>query len=77
MSSVRAVRAGERYAPPPLPPGIPPDAGQPEAEWRATVEKVGQMLQEQRGRGATVAEAMVRGWQGVSPSLAKVGSGRA
>ena len=72
MTSVRAVRAGDPYAPPPLPPGVPPDASLDPGTWQEAVRMVGVKLTEQRGREALVTECLVRGWQGVSPSLAKV-----
>eukprot|EP00192_Tetraselmis_astigmatica_P007087 CAMPEP_0117698122 /NCGR_PEP_ID=MMETSP0804-20121206/29597_1 /TAXON_ID=1074897 /ORGANISM="Tetraselmis astigmatica, Strain CCMP880" /LENGTH=703 /DNA_ID=CAMNT_0005512425 /DNA_START=58 /DNA_END=2170 /DNA_ORIENTATION=+ len=71
MSSMRAVRAGEMYASPPPPPGIPPDEAMGREEWCAMVQKVAEKLSEQRGREVLVTESLVRGWQGVSPSLAQ------
>jgi len=71
MSRVRALRAGDAYAPPPAPPGIPPDAGQSAAEWAEAVRGVAAGMERGRGRAPSVAEAVFRGWQGVGPSLAK------
>lgn len=72
MSRLRPVQIGRTYSPPPAPPGINPDECSTEAEWQHVVTAAAQQLgASSSAHTATVASGMVRGFRGVSPSLAR------
>jgi predicted ribosome quality control (RQC) complex YloA/Tae2 family protein len=71
MSSLRLVQSGRAYAPPPLPPGIDPDACGTFEEWRETIVLAAQAVAGSPKASGTVVDGIVRGFRGSSPSLGR------
>lgn len=67
QTSVRAIRVGAPYIPPPCPPGTMPSPSEPLHQWQTNVSSAA-LTDQQIPTG--VAQAMVRGYQGVSAALA-------
>lgn len=68
QTSVRAIRVGAPYTPPPCPPGIIPSPGEPLHQWQNNICSAS-LTGQQTPSG--VAQAMMKGYQGVSAALAR------
>jgi predicted ribosome quality control (RQC) complex YloA/Tae2 family protein len=68
QSSVRLIRVGEQYTPPPLPDGMRPSLSESLENWKGNVSCAEGLLSI---RGPTLAAAMARSYQGMSPGLAR------
>jgi predicted ribosome quality control (RQC) complex YloA/Tae2 family protein len=67
QSSARSLRVGDTYPLPPVAPGLTPSASESFLSWKETVCGAAVLM----GDGADVVAGMVRGYQGVSPTLGR------